>query len=41
MNGDNQKPLGHPYASAMLDGGEDKVRKIAATAGSQLPSTLS
>ena len=36
MNGEHHKPLGHQYALAMLDGGEDKVRKIAAAAGTQL-----
>jgi hypothetical protein len=36
MNGDQHKPLGHQYALAMLKGGEDSVRKIARTAGTQL-----
>lgn len=36
MNGDQHKPLGHQYALAMLDGGEERVRQIAANTGSQL-----
>ncbi|KAE8243251.1 hypothetical protein A4X03_0g7821 [Tilletia caries] len=36
MNGDSSKPIGHQYALAMLDGGEDKVRSVALAAGSQL-----
>jgi len=36
MNEHQHKPLGHQYALAMLSGGEEGVRKLAATAGSQL-----
>lgn len=36
MNGDAHKPIGHQYALAMLDGGEDRVRMLAAAAGTQL-----
>lgn len=36
MNGDQHKPLGHQYALAMLNGGEEGVRKLATTAGTQL-----
>lgn len=36
MNGDQHRPLGHQYALAMLDGGEEGVRKVAQTAGTQL-----
>ena len=36
MNGDQHKPLGHQYALAMLDGGEESVRRLATTAGTQL-----
>lgn len=36
MNGDRIKPLGHQYALAMLNGGEESVRKLATTAGTQL-----
>ncbi|TCP30393.1 replication protein RepA [Sphingomonas sp. BK235] len=36
MNGDQHKPLGHQYALAMLSGGEDRVRQLATTAGTQL-----
>jgi len=36
MTGDHHKPLGHQYALAMLQGGEEGVRKLATTAGSQL-----
>jgi hypothetical protein len=36
MDGDQHKPLGHQYALAMLNGGEDSVRKLANTAGTQL-----
>ena len=36
MNGDQQRPLGHQYALAMLNGGEEGVRKLATTAGTQL-----
>src|SRR3546814_12092440 len=36
MNGDSSKPIGHQYALAMLDGGEEKVRSVALAAGSQL-----
>jgi hypothetical protein len=35
MNGDQHKPLGHQYALAMLNGGEEGVRKLAISAGSQ------
>ena len=36
MNGDQHKPLGHQYALAMLKGGEEGVRNLAASAGTQL-----
>lgn len=36
MNGDSTKPIGHQYALAMLDGGEEQVRSLARSAGSQL-----
>lgn len=36
MNGDSSKPIGHQYALAMLDGGEEQVRSLALRAGSQL-----
>jgi hypothetical protein len=36
MNGDSSKPIGHQYALAMLDGGEERVRLLAQSAGSQL-----
>lgn len=36
MNGDQHRPLGHQYALAMLNGGEEGVRKLASTAGTQL-----
>ncbi len=36
MNGDQHKPLGHQYALAMLSGGEEGVRKLATSAGTQL-----
>ena len=36
MNGDQHRPLGHQYALAMLNGGEESVRKLATTAGTQL-----
>jgi len=36
MNGDQHRPIGHQYALAMLDGGEERVRKLAVTAGTQL-----
>lgn len=36
MNGDQHKPLGHQYALAMLKGGEEGVRKLATSAGTQL-----
>jgi hypothetical protein len=36
MNGDHHKPLGHQYALAMLNGGEEGVRKLATTSGTQL-----
>ena len=36
MIGDAQKPIGHQYALAMLDGGEERVRMLAAAAGTQL-----
>lgn len=36
MNGDPHKPIGHQYALAMLNGGEEQVRMLAAKAGSQL-----
>lgn len=34
--GDSSKPIGHQYALAMLNGGEDKVRSLALHAGSQI-----
>ncbi|HUD29267.1 MAG TPA: replication protein RepA [Novosphingobium sp.] len=36
MNGDSNKPIGHQYALAMLDGGEEQVRSLARHAGSQI-----
>ena len=36
MNGDHHKPIGHQYALAMLDGGEEHVRRVAAEAGTQV-----
>ncbi|MFT4054286.1 MAG: replication protein RepA [Novosphingobium sp.] len=36
MNSDSSKPIGHQYALAMLDGGEERVRSLAKAAGSQL-----
>ncbi|WP_298810430.1 replication protein RepA [uncultured Sphingomonas sp.] len=36
MNGDQHRPIGHQYALAMLTGGEDGVRQLATSAGSQL-----
>ncbi|AIT82331.1 replication protein RepA [Novosphingobium pentaromativorans] len=36
MSGDTSKPIGHQYALAMLDGGEDRVRSLAKSAGTQL-----
>lgn len=36
MSGDTHLPIGHQYALAMLDGGEDKVRSVALAAGTQL-----
>lgn len=36
MNGDQHQPLGHQYALAMLTGGEEGVRKLATSAGTQL-----
>src|SRR3546814_4250807 len=36
MNGDSSTPIGHQYALAMLDGGEEKVRSVALAAGPQL-----
>lgn len=36
MNSDSSKPIGHQYALAMLDGGEEQVRSLARAAGSQL-----
>lgn len=36
MNGDSNKPIGHQYALAMLDGGEEQVRSLARHAGSQV-----
>ena len=36
MSGDSHKPIGHQYALAMLDGGEDRVRRVAQAAGTQL-----
>lgn len=36
MTGDHHKPIGHQYALAMLDGGEERVRSVALSAGSQL-----
>lgn len=36
MNGDQGRPVGHQYALALLDGGSEGVRKLAATVGSQV-----
>jgi len=36
MNGDQHRSIGHQYALAMLSGGENGVRQLATTAGSQL-----
>ena len=36
MTGDQHKPIGHQYALALLDGGQEKVRELALSAGSQL-----
>jgi hypothetical protein len=36
MTEDQHRPIGHQYALALLDGGEDKVREFAQAAGSQL-----
>ncbi|MGD9810614.1 MAG: replication protein RepA [Sphingobium sp.] len=36
MSGDTHRPIGHQYALAMLDGGEERVRSVAQTAGTQL-----
>jgi len=36
MSGDNHRPIGHQYALAMLNGGEDRVRSVAQAAGTQL-----
>lgn len=36
MNGDTHRPIGHQYALAMLDGGEERVRSLARSAGTQL-----
>lgn len=36
MNGDQHRPIGHQYALAMLSGGEDCVRQLATSAGTQL-----
>lgn len=36
MSGDPNKPIGHQYALAMLNGGEDRVRSVALSAGNQL-----
>lgn len=36
MTGDQHKPIGHQYALALLDGGQDKVRELAHAAGSQV-----
>lgn len=36
MNGDIHRPIGHQYALAMLNGGLDDVRNLAAKAGNQL-----
>ncbi len=36
MSGDATKPIGHQYALAMLNGGEERVRMLAAQAGTQL-----
>lgn len=36
MNGDQHRPIGHQYALAMLNGGEENVRRLATTAGTQL-----
>jgi hypothetical protein len=36
MTRDADKPIGHQYALAMIDGGEARVRSVAEAAGSQL-----
>lgn len=36
MSGDTHRPIGHQYALAMLDGGEERVRSLALSAGTQL-----
>jgi len=36
MSGDKHRPIGHQYALAMLDGGEERVRSLAESAGTQL-----
>ena len=36
MSGDTYRPIGHQYALAMLDGGEERVRTVGQSAGSQL-----
>ncbi len=36
MSGDTSKQIGHQYALAMLDGGEERVRSVALAAGTQL-----
>ena len=36
MSGDTSRPIGHQYALDMLDGGAEKVRSIALSAGTQL-----
>ncbi|WP_337847828.1 replication protein RepA [Sphingomonas sp.] len=36
MSGDIHRLIGHQYALAMLDGGEERVRSLALTAGTQL-----
>lgn len=36
MSGDTHRPIGHQYALAMLRGGEERVRSLAQSAGTQL-----
>lgn len=36
MSGDTLRPIGHQYALAMLGGGEERVRSLAQSAGTQL-----
>lgn len=36
MSGNTLRPIGHQYALAMLGGGEERVRSLAQSAGTQL-----